>query len=67
VSFISDINDPVLINNLPLANSYTVQENTPLSSSVFAVSISDQDAQTWTYSMTSTPASGASYFSIDGI
>ncbi|XP_060559152.1 protocadherin-like protein [Ruditapes philippinarum] len=62
---IKDINDPVLINNLPLANSYTVQENTPLASSVFDVSISDQDTQTWTYSMASTPGTGSSYFSIN--
>ncbi|XP_053376788.1 cadherin-23-like [Mercenaria mercenaria] len=62
---IEDINDPVLITNLPLTSSYTVPENTALSSSVFTVSFSDQDTQTWTFSMSSTPGTGLSYFSLD--
>ncbi|XP_053376789.1 cadherin-23-like [Mercenaria mercenaria] len=62
---IQGINDPVLITNLPLTSSYVVPENTALSSSVFTVSYSDQDTQTWTFSMSSTPGTGLSYFSLD--
>ncbi|XP_053376790.1 protocadherin Fat 4-like [Mercenaria mercenaria] len=62
---IKDINDPVLLTNLPLTSSYVVPENSALSSSVFTVSFSDQDTQTWTFSMSSTPGTGLSYFSLD--
>lgn len=63
--FIADINDPVLISNLPLAASVPVSENSALSSSVFQVSVSDQNNQTMTYSMSSSPGSGLTYFSLD--
>lgn len=62
---IQDINDPVLISNLPLASSLSVPENTPLSTSVFTVSYSDQDTQTWTFTESYTPGTGSSYFSLD--
>ncbi|XP_045187476.2 cadherin-23-like [Mercenaria mercenaria] len=61
---ISDINDPVSISNLPL--TITVIENAAIGTTVYTVSYSDLDtSQTHTISMTSSPTSGLTYFSVD--
>ena len=60
----TDINDPVSITNLPL--TVTVIENTAVATSVYTVSYNDLDiSQSHTISMSSTPNSGLTYFSID--
>lgn len=62
----SDINDPVTITNLPLSVSVSVPENSVLATPVFTVSIQDVDAgQAHSYTLTSSPAVGTSYFAID--
>ena len=60
---ITDINDPVVISNLPL--TITVLENMVIGTNVFNVSYSDDDTlQTHTFSLTSSPTSGLSYFRV---
>ena len=59
-----DINDPVALTNLPVSTS--VIENVAVGTTVYTVSYSDQDTtQSHVFSMTSSPASGHSYFTID--
>ena len=61
-----DINDPVILSNLPLSSAITVFENTALSSTVFTASYSDIDVtQSHVFTMTSSPSSGLTYFTID--
>ncbi|KAL3874012.1 hypothetical protein ACJMK2_037081, partial [Sinanodonta woodiana] len=62
---ISGVNVPPKINNLPLPSELYVQENIPPGSSVYAVSATDNDGDTLSYSMTSSPGTGINYFSID--
>jgi hypothetical protein len=60
--FTTDINDPVIISNLPL--TITVVENTAVGTVVFNVSYSDSDTfQAHTFSM-ATSGTGLTYFSI---
>lgn len=64
VLFFTEINDPVVVEGLPL--SLSVTENVATGTLVYTVSYSDQDTtQSHTYSMTSSPASGLTYFAID--
>ncbi|XP_060585336.1 cadherin-23-like [Ruditapes philippinarum] len=59
---VADINDPVIISNLPL--TITVVENTAVGTVVFNVSYSDSDTfQAHTFSM-ATSGTGLTYFSI---
>ncbi|XP_052762071.1 cadherin EGF LAG seven-pass G-type receptor 2-like [Mya arenaria] len=62
---LADINDPVILTNLP--STVTITENVAVGTSVFDVSYSDSDAsQTRTFAITSSsPTSGTGYFTID--
>ncbi|KAK3611794.1 hypothetical protein CHS0354_014146 [Potamilus streckersoni] len=63
---ITDINGAVNINNLPLGSALTVPENTAIGNSVFQISITDSNVgDTHTYTMTSSPGSGLSFFGIN--
>ncbi|KAL4229501.1 hypothetical protein ACF0H5_012541 [Mactra antiquata] len=62
---IADLNDPVVINNLPVTR--VVAENTVITTSVFDVNFTDIDtSQSHSFSMSSTPTDGLTYFFIDG-
>ena len=64
--YILDINDPVQLSNLPIASPLTISENTALATAVYTVLYSDIDtSQAHTFTMTSSPTSGSTYFSID--
>ncbi|KAK3597375.1 hypothetical protein CHS0354_034618 [Potamilus streckersoni] len=62
---ISGVNVPPIFSNLPLATDLYVQENIPPGSPVYKVSANDNDGDTLTYSMTSSPGTGINYFDID--
>ncbi|XP_052706998.1 cadherin-23-like [Crassostrea angulata] len=63
---IEGINSAPVISNLPLSTPVTVQENSPLSSSVYQVLITDVDVgQNHTFQVYSTPSIGSTLFSID--
>ncbi|KAK3598071.1 hypothetical protein CHS0354_023113, partial [Potamilus streckersoni] len=62
---ISGINVAPKFTNLPLANILVVPENTAPGSSIYQVSATDINKDKLTYSMTSSPGTGTSYFTID--
>lgn len=63
---LAGINSAPVISNLPLSTPVTVQENSPLSSSVYQVLITDVDVgQNHTFQVYSTPSIGSTLFSID--
>lgn len=63
---VAGINSAPVISNLPLSTPVTVQENSPLSSSVYQVLITDVDlGQNHTFQVHSTPSIGSTLFSID--
>ena len=61
-----DINYVPVITNLPLPSSLVVSENSASGLSVFQVSVQDNDnGDTHTYTMTSSPSIGMLYFTVD--
>ncbi|KAL4229500.1 hypothetical protein ACF0H5_012540 [Mactra antiquata] len=61
---IADLNDPVVINNLPITR--VVAENSAIGTSVFDVNFTDIDtSQPHSFSMSSTPTDGLTYLDID--
>ncbi|KAL3872781.1 hypothetical protein ACJMK2_035982, partial [Sinanodonta woodiana] len=62
---ISGINVAPKFTNLPRANILAVPENTSPGSSIYQVSATDNNNDILTYSMTSSPVTGANYFTIE--
>ncbi|KAK3581876.1 hypothetical protein CHS0354_000291, partial [Potamilus streckersoni] len=62
---ITGINNNPVINNLPLGAPLSVAENTALGSTVYTVSVTDLDPDVHTWTMTSSPGTGMSYFTLN--
>ncbi|KAL3872782.1 hypothetical protein ACJMK2_035983, partial [Sinanodonta woodiana] len=62
---ISGINVAPKFTNLPRANILAVPENTAPGSSIYQVSATDINNDMLTYNMTSSPVTGANYFTIE--